>query len=123
MRLHISGTHYTFSQIKALVGTWYKNLYRLSFPILPFAEGFSCKRPLGDRESYLFFSRKISALTFSRLISLRYVNAVQLGKGISKGFPNLQIKVDCCLSDDSFWTTSQTLFTLDCVPDEELCSI
>jgi hypothetical protein len=48
-------------------------------------------------------------------ISLCQVNPVQLGKGIPKGFLNLQIKVDCCLSDDSFWTTSQALLALDCV--------
>ncbi len=54
--------------------------------------------------------------TFLRDISLHLVNAVQLGKGIPKGFPNWWIKVDCCLSDDSFWTTSQALFALDRVP-------
>ncbi len=54
--------------------------------------------------------------TFSRDISLHKVNAVQLGKGIPKGFPNLWIKADCCFSDDSFWTTLQVLFALDRVP-------
>jgi hypothetical protein len=29
-------------------------------------------------------------------------------------------KVDCCLSDDSCWTTSQALFTIDHVPDGSL---
>jgi hypothetical protein len=58
--------------------------------------------------------------TFLRDISLQKVNAVQLRKGIPKGFPNLQIKVDCCLSDDSFWTTSQALLALDRVPDGSL---
>ncbi len=28
------------------------------FPVPPFAKGFLCKRPLGDRKSYLFFSSK-----------------------------------------------------------------
>jgi hypothetical protein len=28
--------------------------------------------------------------------------------------------VDCCLSDDIFWTTSQALFALDCIPDGSL---
>ncbi len=35
---------------------------------------------------------------------------------IFSGFPKLWIKVDCCLSDKSFWTTSQVLFALDRVP-------
>ncbi len=29
-------------------------------------------------------------------------------------------KVDCCLSDDSYWMTSQALFALDRVPDGSL---
>jgi hypothetical protein len=33
---HISGTHYACSQSKTLVGTWYQDLYRHSFPIPPF---------------------------------------------------------------------------------------
>ncbi len=65
-------------------------------------------------------TQNFRANIFSRDISLRQVNAVQLGKGIPKGFPNSWIKVDCCLSDDSFWTTSQALFTLDCIPDGSL---
>ncbi len=34
-------------------------------PFRLFAEGFSCECPLGNRESYLFFSCKIFELTFS----------------------------------------------------------
>ncbi len=37
-----------------------------------------------------------------------------------KGFPNLLIKVDCCLSDDSFWMISPVLFALVCVPVDPL---
>jgi hypothetical protein len=29
-------------------------------------------------------------------------------------------QVNCCLSDDSFWTTSQALLALDCVPADSL---
>ncbi len=43
------------------------------------------------------------------------INAIQLGQGILKGFPNLWIKIDCCLSDDSFWTILQALLALDCI--------
>ncbi len=65
-------------------------------------------------------TKKFQTDIFLRDISLCYVNAVQLGKGIPKGFPYSRIKVDCCLSDDSFWTTSQVLFPLDCIPDGSL---
>ncbi len=71
LRPHISGTHDDFSWSKTLVGAWYKNLYQYSFPIPPFAEGFSCKHPVGACKSYLFFSRKIPQTDiFSREISL-----------------------------------------------------
>jgi hypothetical protein len=71
MRPHISGTHDAFSRSKMLMGTWSKNLYRFSFPVPPFTEGFSCKRPLGNCKSYLFFSRKIPQTDiFLRYISL-----------------------------------------------------
>ncbi len=71
MRPHISGTLDAFSWSKMLVGTWYKNQYQFSFPVLPFAEGFSCEHWLGARESYLFFSRKIPQTDiFLRDISL-----------------------------------------------------
>ncbi len=36
MHPHISGTHYAFSWSKTLVGTWYQNKYRHSFPVPPF---------------------------------------------------------------------------------------
>jgi hypothetical protein len=59
MRPHVSGTHYAFFWSKTLVGTWYQDKYRHSFPIPPFfCEHFSCKNPLDDHVSYLFFSSK-----------------------------------------------------------------
>jgi hypothetical protein len=57
MHPNISGTHEVFSWSKMLVGTWYKNKYLL--PIPSFAEGFTCKHPLGAHESFLFFSHNV----------------------------------------------------------------
>jgi hypothetical protein len=54
---HVSGTHYVFSRSKTLVGTWYQDKYHHSFPVPPF-KGFSCKCPLDDCISYLFFLSK-----------------------------------------------------------------
>ncbi len=46
------------------------------------------------------------------LLSQRSTAQARNPQGISKSW----IKVDCCLSDDSFWMPSQALFPLDCVP-------
>jgi hypothetical protein len=57
---------------------------------------------LGERESYLSYSQKISSSTFTRNISpikLRCIAWVRNTQGISK----LVNKVDCCLSYDNFW--------------------
>jgi hypothetical protein len=113
---HISGTHDAFSWSKILVGTWYKHLYRHYFPVPPFAEDFSCERPLCDHKSYLFFSHKSSNWHFlawhkpplSQCSTAQERNPLGISKLVNKGY--------CCLSDDSFWTTSQALFALDHVP-------
>ncbi len=66
--------------------------------------------------NHIFSSHKIPRNdTFSCDISLCQVNAVQLGQEIFKGFSNSWIKVDCCLSDDSFWTIPQVLLALVCI--------
>ncbi len=91
------------------------------FPCSAFlSKGFSCKRPLGDHESYLFFSSKFlnwHFLTWHKPpLSQRSTARERNPKEISE----LVNKVDCCLSDDSCWTTSQALFALDRVPDGSL---
>ncbi len=42
MRPHVSGTHYSFSQSKMLMGTWYQDKYWHSFPVPPFFAKVSC---------------------------------------------------------------------------------
>jgi hypothetical protein len=92
------------------ISTGFLSPFRLS------AEGFSCKRPLGNHKSYLFFWLQSSNWHFLAWHKLHQVNAVQLGQGILKGFLNSWIKIECCLSEDSFWTISQALFALNDVP-------
>ncbi len=94
MRLHISGTHDAFSQRKMLVGTWYKNLYRHSFPVPPFAKGFSCECPSGDHKSYFFFSHISSNWHFlachkpplSQRSTARERNPQGISKLVNKGW-------------------------------------
>ncbi len=58
---HVSGTHHTFSWSKTLVGTWYQDKYRHSFPIPPFFAKVSCANVhWTERKSYLSFLSKSS---------------------------------------------------------------
>ncbi len=113
------------SQSKMLMGTWKQTHYRWFFPFPPFAEGFWCTRPLGERESCLFYSQKSSSSTFLHDISptkLRSTARVRHPQGNSK----LVNKVDCCLSYDSFWVIPKRnlhLITSQWVPCASLKAI
>ncbi len=77
------------------------------------------QRSVGDHVSYLSYSQKSSSSHFLVWHKPLLSNAVQLGWGILKRFPNLWIKIDCCLSYDSFWTIpkcSLHLITFQWVP-------
>ncbi len=59
----------------------------------PFAKGFWCERPLGERKWYLSYSQKSSNWDFLAWQKAPLSYAVQLGYGIPKGFPNSWIRL------------------------------
>jgi hypothetical protein len=77
---------------------------------------FLVRMSVGNRESYLYFSSKSSnwhSLAWHKPLLSQCSTA---GDWNLQGISDLVNKVDCCLSDDSCQTTSQALFTPDCVP-------
>jgi hypothetical protein len=85
-------------------------------PFCLFSEGFWRKCPLGDRVSYLFFLSKSSNWCFLAWHKPPLSQRSTARGWNLQGISNLVNKVDCCLSEDSCWTTSQALFAPDCVP-------
>jgi hypothetical protein len=60
MRPHILGTECVGFSKQDACGNLVVDSLPVIFPFPPFAEGFWCKRPLGERKSYLSFSQKSS---------------------------------------------------------------
>jgi hypothetical protein len=92
---HISGTERVGFLNQDAHGNLVVDSLPVIFPFPPFTKGFWCKRPLGERESYLFYSQKNPQTdTFLHDISPTKLHStawVRNPKGISK----LMNKVDC----------------------------
>jgi hypothetical protein len=84
----------SISQSKMLAGTWYYAQHRFSFPFPAFAEDFWCKRPLGKRKSYLFFSHNILELALSHVTQASAKSTqYSSGKESSKDFQTCELRL------------------------------
>ncbi len=81
---------------------------------------FLVQTSIGQLQIIPFFSSKSSNWHFLAWHKPQLSQHSTARERNPKGISELVNKVNCCLSDDSCWTTSQVLFALDCITDGSL---